>query len=131
MQLLLERKFIFIAVVWTILITTLSLITIEKAPLFVVQLPFKDKIVHFIFYFFLVFLWSFGLRKKINHFRFKILIGAIFYGIIIEVLQGAVTVTRTADFYDVIANSIGAYIAYINFPILERNIIKQEQKIKK
>lgn len=124
-QLLSERKFVLFAVFWTILITTLSLITIEKAPSFVLQLPFKDKVVHFLFYFVFVVLWSFALKQRTSNFRIKILIAAFFYGIIIEVLQYAVTENRTADFYDVLANSLGAFFAFIVFPFFKRIFLEQ------
>ena len=116
MRLLLERKFIFIAVVWTVLITFLSLISMIATPSFMMKLPLKDKIVHFLFYFILVTLWSFSFNHKTFQLRLKILVGAIFYGIIIEILQDTITVSRTADFFDVIANSLGALIAFFTFP---------------
>lgn len=130
-QLLLEHKFIYLAVVWTILITTLSLITIEKTPEFVLQLPFKDKVVHFIFYFVFVVLWSFSLKDKTSNFKNKTLFIAVFYGIIIEVLQYALTTNRAADIYDVLANTLGALLAFIMFPFLVRIFLKQKLKIKK
>lgn len=37
-----------------------------------------------------------------------VLVIAIIYGIIIEVFQDVFTLTRTADYLDVVANSIGA-----------------------
>lgn len=130
-QLLLGHKFIYVAIFWTILITTLSLITIEKPPSFVLQLPFKDKVVHFVFYFVFVIVWSFSLKEKMSKFRIKTLLAAVFYGIIIEVLQYAVTKNRTADFYDVLANTVGAMLAFITFPFLENIFLEQKLKIKK
>lgn len=94
------------------------------------DLPFKDKFVHFIFYFVFVVFWSFGLHK-INKFRIKVFFAAVFYGIIIEALQYAVTENRTADFYDVLANSFGALVAFIVFPFAERIFLEQKLKIKK
>ena len=127
MQLLSEHKYFFLAVCWTILITTLSLVTIEKTPIFALKVPFKDKIVHFVFYFVFVLLWSLSLKHKKKN-MFFILLVAIVYGIIIEGLQYAVTKNRTADFYDVLANSSGAIIAYIAFPIVMRFFSKAEIK---
>ena len=120
MQLLLERKFILIAVTWTVLITFLSLISINNTSLFMSKLPYKDKIVHFVFYFMFVVLWNFSLNQKIPYLKYKILAGAILYGIIIEILQVAITVSRTADFFDVIANSLGALIAFFMLPYFAR-----------
>lgn len=128
MLLLSGRKFTVFAVIWTIVITVLSLVTIKETPSFVLQLPFKDKIVHFIFYFVFVILWCFSLLQIKNNLRFKILLTAVFYGIIIEVLQCVVTENRTADFYDVLANTLGAIVAFIIFPYLEKIFIKTEIK---
>ena len=128
MQLLLGLKYIFIAVVWTILITVLSLITIEKTPSFVLQLPFKDKIVHFVFYFVFGILWSLGLKDKLARFRFKVLFLAIIYGIVIEVLQEVLTKNRTADFYDVLANTLGAVFAFFGYPFFENIFLRSENK---
>lgn len=124
-QLLSELKFVFLAVAWTVLITALSLISFERAPSFVLQLPFKDKMVHFIFYFVFVVLWCLGLQKTD---KIKILLIAVVYGIIIEVLQCVLTENRTADFYDVLANSLGAFLAFFAFPYVKRIFFKTEIK---
>ena len=116
-QLLSELKFVLLAVAWTVLITVLSLISFERTPSFMLQLPFKDKLVHFIFYFVFVVLWCFGLHKTD---KIKILLIAVVYGIIIEILQDTITVSRTADFFDVIANSLGALIAFFMLPYFVR-----------
>lgn len=122
-QLLSELKFVLLAVAWTVLITVLSLISFERTPSFMLQLPFKDKIVHFIFYFVFVVLWCFGLHKTD---KIKILLIAIVYGIIIEILQYVLTENRTADFYDVLANSLGAFLAFFVFPIIKKIFLRQK-----
>lgn len=38
---------------------------------------------------------------------------AVFYGIIIELLQEGITLTRKADFYDVVANTTGVFCAVL------------------
>jgi VanZ family protein len=80
-----------------------------------VEVPGKDKTIHFIFYFVLTLLWNFALQKKykIWSLKFIIVIAVIIFGIIIEVLQGVLTKNREADIYDVMANSAGALIALI------------------
>ena len=87
------------------------------------QLPFKDKLVHFIFYFVFVVLWCFGLHKTD---KIKILLIAVVYGIIIEILQYVLTENRTADFYDVLANSSGAFLAFFVFPIIKKIFLRQK-----
>ncbi|SMC34082.1 VanZ family protein [Cellulophaga tyrosinoxydans] len=79
------------------------------------RIPHKDKIVHFSFYFISTILGSFALRefsqKKIslNNAAVKMFLFSVVYGMIIEVLQYSITKDRHGDFYDFIANSIGAF----------------------
>jgi glycopeptide antibiotics resistance protein len=70
----------------------------------------SDKIIHFLLYFILVG-WFMQLYKKINT-RLFILFQAILLGIIIEYLQG-MTHYRSFDWFDTIANTIGASGAFI------------------
>lgn len=80
-----------------------------------VEVSFADKIFHSITYLVLTFLWfySFFYRFKIE--RMKALIYAsviaVAFGIIIEVLQEILTETRSADLLDVLANSLGVFMA--------------------
>jgi VanZ family protein len=111
-QRLLERKYFYIAVFWTLLITYLSLITLEKKDAFMLTIPNKDKIVHFGFYFVFVFCWTNAIKPKLTKSKIKIVFVAVLYGIIIEVFQSMFTETREADFFDAFANTYGAVTAY-------------------
>jgi glycopeptide antibiotics resistance protein len=127
-QLLSEHKFFFLAIFWTILITTLSLITIERVPSFALKLQHKDKVVHFVFYFVFVIAWNLSLMQKLKKIKVKVLSIAIVYGIVIEVLQYVLTENRTADFFDVLANSLGAILAFVLFPFIVGIFSKAEIK---
>jgi VanZ family protein len=79
-----------------------------------------DKIVHIVIFFFLAILWQLVVFKKrgdrLNVKMSFLLLGAMFiFGILIEVLQGEVTVSRTANFYDVLADLLGAGIGVLVF----------------
>ena len=108
-----ERNLFTLALLWTIAITVASLISLNDMPK--VDVPGNDKIVHFIFYFVFTLLWNFALEKKIKNgsLKFLIVAAAIIYGIIIEVLQGVLTLNRQADIYDALANSGGAFLALL------------------
>lgn len=107
-----ERKYLIGAIIWTVLITFLSLKS--ESPVSVsIKIPHVDKIVHFVFYFVFVFLWSKATETKQQLNLFTIVLIAIIYGIIIEALQGLVTETRNADILDIVANSIGALLAML------------------
>lgn len=107
-----EHKFLILAITWTVLITVASLISFNSVPK--VKIIGNDKLVHFIFYLVFVILW--GLANKKTYFKIKyewlIVLFAIVYGIVIEVLQGVLTQTRQADIYDALANSLGAVIGF-------------------
>lgn len=112
---MLNKKLVFIlAITWTVIITYLSLATIDSSIGSAIKIPHKDKIVHFIFYFIFVFLWTISLssspyKSKVG---IVILLIAIVYGILMEVFQGLLTIDRTPDSNDVIANSSGAIVGW-------------------
>lgn len=73
-----------------------------------------DKMVHFVFHLIFVVLGSLFLKEKtrgafqLNKVILIILISAILYGIIIEVLQNVMPFDRAAEIWDVLANTMGA-----------------------
>jgi len=78
-----------------------------------------DKIMHIGGYFGLALLWMLwsAVHKPVNQkkvgFRkiFLVALGAFLYGIFIELLQGVLTTYRTADGWDVAANTTGILLA--------------------
>lgn len=113
-------NFKYLIIVWIIIIFILSSISgndIPKIPDF--KIPHLDKIVHFTMYFTLQFLILTEYYKNYNNkYSFtKILIIttsiSIMYGLVMEYLQGYLFTSRTASFYDFIANSAGAIIGTI------------------
>lgn len=104
-----NKKSIWLALGWTSLILILSF----KAPSLNPKISFtnQDKVVHFLFYFVFVFLWYryfFSIRRKTFRVVLIIVGIAILIGMLIEYLQGVITVDRHSDIYDVLANSLGA-----------------------
>ncbi|WP_298782283.1 VanZ family protein [uncultured Polaribacter sp.] len=112
---LLKANFILIAIGITISIIYLSLI---KAPNLNIDLKFNniDKIYHAIAYFSLAFSWLFTFRNKKK--KNIIILGCIFFGIIIEILQNTLTNYRTAEYLDIVANLTGIFTALILFNLL-------------
>ncbi|MES2864525.1 MAG: VanZ family protein [Bacteroidota bacterium] len=106
-----HNLFRILAFSWTILIFYFCLEEAPSVPKFTFQ--YKDKVVHFIFYFILVYFWTKSLKSiRLNYIQI-ILISAIVLGITIEVMQESFTVNRTFDWYDILANSIGALASFI------------------
>lgn len=73
-----------------------------------------DKGYHSFAYFTLAILWFFTFYKKPKR-KYIIAICCIIFGIIIEVLQNSLTVYRTGDYFDVLANTFGVLLALTVF----------------
>jgi VanZ family protein len=123
-------SFTILFISWVILITGLSLFDFNSDEP-VVEVPNFDKLVHFTFYFgFVVFGWLALKQRKSMHIALKnllTLIGvAIFFGMLIEVLQYALPVDRAAEFFDILANTLGA----IAGGLLIKTYISRSKKLK-
>ena len=118
---LLEHNAIILAIIATVIVAFLSLTSIPKLDLGL-KLKSGDKYLHTLAYFTLSSVWYFALHEKLKNVRFKIIVIAslIFYGIILEALQGGLTNYRTADFMDVLANIVGIVIATLIFDKIMR-----------
>jgi VanZ family protein len=110
-----RNYFYFIALFLTIAIAVGSLISLKVGLGIGVQV--SDKILHSGSYFLLTISWllAYGL-KFISLKSTMIIASAVFiYGIIIEILQGALTNYRQADLFDVFANFLGIAVATVFF----------------
>jgi len=74
-----------------------------------INISFLDKIVHFGMYFVLMSVILFGNRKTLKNTAHLFLISLIpfVYGILMEILQFTLTISRTGSIYDIIFNSAG------------------------
>ena len=106
-------KVLFIS--WMMFVTFFSLFSFSKVDTSRFDIPHIDKAVHFTFYFVMVILAFMAKTKgewRDSHHTLKLLwyivLFAILYGIVIEVIQHVATVDRHGDPLDAIANSTGA-----------------------
>jgi VanZ family protein len=83
-----------------------------------VSFPSIDKIVHFCFHFGFTISWILFFKKELkgkeaDAYKAYLIsfIFSVFFGITIEILQSALTVTRASDVTDVLANALGAFVA--------------------
>ncbi|KAF2082957.1 VanZ family protein [Flavobacterium sharifuzzamanii] len=83
-----------------------------------VNFPSIDKIVHFCFHFGFTISWILFFKKELkgkdaDDYKAYLIsfIFSVFFGITIEILQSALTVTRASDVTDVLANALGAVVA--------------------
>jgi VanZ family protein len=101
-------------VLWVITITILSLVEPENFTK--IDVKNSDKYVHFITYFWLTLLLYLALPKNQLNLNSRLLFSFLFsviYGIIIELLQGLITVKRQPEIMDVFANTFGSFIAVL------------------
>jgi VanZ family protein len=117
-----NHKYFIFLIIWLSVIFTLSLFSfkIDADP----KLANEDKLVHLFFYFVLTVLLIKFFKKEIsidlvnkNGLILGIII-AFTYGTIIEFLQWAFTTTRSAEWNDILANSLGIIIAIVFLKLL-------------
>jgi len=87
--------------------------TFEKIPL--VDIPDFDKVVHLGMYFVLMSVLIFENRKTIISTSRLFLTGLIplFYGILMEILQATLTLTRSGSFFDALADATGVLLSIL------------------
>jgi VanZ family protein len=109
-----KPHYLILSITWTVIVTVLSLAKIEglDTP---INIPNKDKVVHFVFYFLFYMLWFFYFcpKKSNAHLLWIVLLVSVGYGLLMEALQGVVGTNRTPDLNDVYANTFGAFCALL------------------
>ena len=105
------------------MVTFLSLAQI-KADAESLNIPHKDKLVHFGMYFGMAFLLMLDTTLDLSHFLKQIIaIGfSIFYGGLMEVFQSFIP-NRSADWWDVLANATGAVAGAILFSFICNHLL--------
>ncbi|CAN5222037.1 hypothetical protein BH23BAC2_BH23BAC2_21320 [soil metagenome] len=115
------RIVFLLALCYTLLIAVLSLVKLGKIS--VGDFNPTDKMLHSAAYFVMACLWFFYmLLKRDDNYNyrngfFKVSLLIIGFGMLIEVLQGALTTYRQPDWSDIVANTIGVFIALAFFII--------------
>ncbi|WP_395052873.1 VanZ family protein [Flavobacterium sp.] len=114
---------LFLALVWTLLVTFLSTTELDNTVGSSIKIPYKDKYAHFVFYFLFVVLWYnyFKIKESLKNKEIIVVATAILFGIAMEVYQTTFTTTRHGDVLDVIVNSIGALLGLYFVKYLLRN----------
>lgn len=93
----------------------------KKSDLIAINFEVNDKLVHFIFYFVLVLLWSFSQKITSKAAILKVYFLSVLYGTIIEVLQPILSPTRSFDWLDIIANFSGGTTALLIVLIVKKS----------
>lgn len=124
MKVLLKAKLTIIAIAVSIGILCLSLIKISiYNP---IDTQHLDKLQHSFAYFVLSICWLFARQKKQR--KYVVVLCCILFGIVIEILQYAITNYRTGDYLDVLANSFGVLLGtFIFSQVSKKNRLKNEK----
>jgi VanZ family protein len=116
-------KFSLLLAVIIVLLSLLPSSSLPDSSLF--SIPFLDKIVHMGMYGLLTLVILLEIRCA-DCFPKHLFVGALvfFMGLLIEILQSTVIPTRTAEWLDLLANSLGLLGAYVFYRILLPKRIK-------
>jgi VanZ family protein len=117
-----KRKLYLPGVLWALIILVLSGYPGNKIP----ELPVLqiDKIVHAFMYAVLAICMAipstqqFFIKNKRWSIRWKIILFGVFYGGLMEVLQTNIYINRSGNWYDFLANTLGAILGILFFPYL-------------
>lgn len=113
------HKFSFtLAFIWTLVILIGCLTSSKNIQSVDIPILGYDKVLHALLYFALVILWLFYfyVTKTLSTKKyFLVFLSCFFYGVLIEVLQHVLTQDRTADVFDVLANTLGLLLGLLTF----------------
>lgn len=118
-----KTKAQLVAATWTLLIATSCLLPASTFREFSFDsLIGIDKIVHLSIYFGFIVLWAL-VRPKLNaQTRYLLLFIGIGYGILIEVLQAKMSLGRSYDIADIIANTVGCILGLFSINFIRKNL---------
>jgi VanZ family protein len=119
----LKAKIYFsISLIYSFTIVVLSLANLKDVDL--IKFNASDKTYHTICYALMAFLWSFYCFERLKVFKLTqkiiLLLSVIGFGIIIEYLQLFLTDYRSFDWWDALANSVGAIIGLLIFSLIQK-----------
>ncbi len=128
---MLKKIYLSGALIWSCSVLFLCLASFGNLP--DVGVKDADKYVHFTFHFVFVNLWFlyFNFINQRNSFKLlrSIFFASFLFGILIELVQQAFTITRKGDVFDVLANVTGAITA-LTLILICQWIFKQNRKSK-
>lgn len=111
------------AIGWTLLIASSCLLPASVFQDFNFTLFELDKLIHLILYFTFVILWAISAGEIFTHKKkIKLAAVSIGYGILIEILQSVMSLGRSYDFDDIIANIAGCILGVCCISFMQRKM---------
>ncbi|MCX7743719.1 MAG: VanZ family protein [Flavobacteriales bacterium] len=112
----------FITILWLLIIAAVCLIPGRNVP----QSPYIsfDKLFHTAIFGCLTFQMMIGLKKQYTFKRLRYqavpcsIIFSIFYGLLMELLQGLLLPDRSFDALDALANTLGVMVGWLLFELI-------------
>lgn len=123
----LKSKIPFIAVLYTVILTVLSLANVSNN---VINMQSnRDKMFHAGAYAILTIVWFLTFYKTLKYSKIKSMslsaVLSISFGILLEVLQGQLTSYRFPDYKDAIANTFGVIVMIIIIGVKYKSVVKK------
>ncbi len=110
----------WMALGWTLLIFVLFMMPSSGVPKLRLPLPHADKFVHLGFFALLCFLWMAANPTRDKGYARLLLITSLFFGWMVEYLQGHFAQGRSQDYFDLIADVLGSALGIGGFRLLGR-----------
>ena len=121
------KALLSIGIVYTLLITVALLIPTTEIPR--IRISYIDKYAHLLIHGLLSLIWLWyrfsGDKCHISVKNvFVVLLICFSYGVVIEAAQHWFTLSRSFDFFDIVANGFGSLLGLLSFWIFRNKIIQ-------
>ena len=111
------------AVLWTIFIASSCLLPAAAFRSFSFDTLIElDKLVHFTLYAVFILFWALAIRDITLKQKLLLLFVGIAYGILIEVLQSSMSLGRSYDIGDIVANTTGCILGVLLITLTQRSM---------
>ncbi|MGB0850300.1 MAG: VanZ family protein [Bacteroidia bacterium] len=111
------------AILWTLFIASSCLLPASAFKSFSFDSLIQvDKLVHLVLYITFVVLWYLAWPSWKTNYSFILLVIGILYGVLIEILQSEMSLGRSYDVADILANTAGAILGVILIPFISRKL---------
>ena len=114
---------LFVPIAYTALIASSCLMPASAFKAFTFDSIFQlDKILHLTLYYVFIVLWSLVYKVITVRQKYVLLIVGIAYGVLIEVLQATMSLGRSYELEDIIANTIGSVLGVLSICSIKRKL---------